>query len=91
MARNKFDIDERLETPFSLKHLKRSMVYVKKHSRRMILATVLTMLGSVAALFTPKLLQYALDVAIPNKDKVMLVVASAAVALLPCAEHLAHP
>lgn len=82
MARNKFDIDERLETPFSLKHLKRSMVYVKKHSRRMILATVLTMLGSVAALFTPKLLQYALDVAIPNKDKVMLVVASAAVALL---------
>ena len=29
MARNKFDVDERLETPFDFKHFKRAMVYVK--------------------------------------------------------------
>ena len=31
MARNKFDIDETLETPFSLKHLVRASVYILKH------------------------------------------------------------
>ena len=28
MARNKFDVDERLETPFDFRHLKRVGVYI---------------------------------------------------------------
>ena len=31
MARNKFDVDERLETPFDFRHLKRVGVYIGKH------------------------------------------------------------
>ena len=31
MARNKFDVDEVLETPFDIRHLKRSLVYAAKY------------------------------------------------------------
>ena len=34
MARNRFDIDETLETPFSFEHLKRAGVYIKKHKKK---------------------------------------------------------
>jgi len=33
MARNKYDIDETLETPFNIAHLKRSFIYMKKHKK----------------------------------------------------------
>lgn len=42
MARNKFDVDENLESPFSFAHLKRAMKYVKKHAFKMVLALVLS-------------------------------------------------
>ena len=35
MARNKFDVDERLETPFDFRHLKRVGVYIGKHKWKM--------------------------------------------------------
>ena len=72
MARNKFDVDENLESPFSFQHLKRAMKYVKKHAFKMILALVLSAISSVVALFGPKIMQWALDDAVPNKDMVML-------------------
>ena len=31
MARNKFDVDERLESPFRWKHLKRAGKYIARH------------------------------------------------------------
>ena len=36
MARNKYDVDEQLETPFDFTHLKRSFVYIKKYKNKMI-------------------------------------------------------
>ena len=33
MARNKFDVDEVLETPFDIRHLKRSLVYAAKYKK----------------------------------------------------------
>ena len=30
MARNKFDVDENLESPFNIVHLKRAFKYIKK-------------------------------------------------------------
>lgn len=36
MARNKFDIDEELETAFSAAHLKRILVYVKPYQNLFI-------------------------------------------------------
>lgn len=34
MARNKFDVDEELESPFSFIQLKRLMVYLKPYKKR---------------------------------------------------------
>ena len=31
MARNKFDVDEKLETPFQWKHFKRAGKYIARH------------------------------------------------------------
>ena len=45
MARNKFDQDETLETPFSFSHLKRAGKYIKRHARRMITALTLSAHG----------------------------------------------
>lgn len=68
MARNKFDVDETLESPFSFKHLKRAMKYVRRHSFQMLLALALSGIASVVALFGPKIMQYTLDDVVPNKD-----------------------
>ena len=68
MARNKYDVDETLETPFSLEHLKRSLVYVKKQKKRMLQAVFLSILASLCSLCSPLIIQYALDHSIPNKN-----------------------
>ena len=72
MARNKFDVDERLETPFQWKHLKRAGAYIGRHKFQMIAALLLSALASVASLFIPKLTQWVLDDAVPNKDTAMI-------------------
>ena len=64
MARNKFDVDERLETPFDFKHFKRAMVYVKRYKWKMILALSLSAISAIVALIGPLLTKEAVDVAI---------------------------
>ena len=66
--RNKFDVDEELESPFDFGHLKRAMKYISRHKKWMIFALFLSMVASVAGLLGPKLLQITLDEAVPNKD-----------------------
>ena len=68
MARNKFDVDETLESPFSFKHLKRAMKYIGKHRSRMLLALFLSAMASISSLFVPKLMEWVLDDAVPNRD-----------------------
>ena len=68
MARNKYDVDEQLETPFDFGHLKRSFVYVKRYRGKMILSLLLSILAAVLALMGPLITQRALDVTIPDKD-----------------------
>ena len=68
MARNKYDIDEVLETPFDFTHLKRAMVYIKKYKNKMILSLVLSVICTVSGLFGPLITQYALDYSIPEKN-----------------------
>lgn len=72
MARNKFDVDEVLESPFDVKHLKRTIDYIKKHWIKMLLALILSACASVSSLFLPKITQWVLDEAVPAKDTVML-------------------
>lgn len=73
MARNRFDIDENLETPFSMKHLKRAGKYIGKHKKKMILSILYSVLSAISALMGPLLVRQAIDVAIPAKDVKMLI------------------
>ena len=61
MARNKFDVDEVLETPFDIRHLKRSLVYAAKYKKRIAAALILSALGSVIGLLSPMIVQNAID------------------------------
>lgn len=76
MARNKFDIDETLETPFSLQHLKRAGKYIKRHKNKMIISLILSALSAICALLCPLFVQEGIDVAVPNKDVGYLVLLS---------------
>lgn len=72
MARNKFDVDESLESPFDLRHLKRAFKYIGKHKVKMLLALLLSACASVAGLFVPKITQWVMDDVVPNQDTAML-------------------
>ena len=48
MARNKYDIDEKLEAEFNVQHLKRLLRYVKPTSGEMAVALLLMIATSVA-------------------------------------------
>ena len=72
MARNKFDVDESLESPFDLGHLKRAFKYISRHKVKMLLSLLLSACASVAGLFVPKITQWVMDEAVPNKDMAML-------------------
>ena len=76
MARNKFDVDERLETPFDFSHFKRAMVYVKRYKWKMILAFSLSAISAIIALIGPLLTKEAVDVAIPNGNIPYIVLLS---------------
>ncbi|WP_099204388.1 ABC transporter ATP-binding protein [Scatolibacter rhodanostii] len=80
MARNRFDVDERLESPFNIKHLMRAGVYLKNYSGKMILSLVLSLLSAITGLLGPLMVQRALNVAVPEKDVKQLILL--AVALL---------
>lgn len=66
MARNKYDVDEQLETPFDFSHLKRSFVYIKRYRAKMLTALVLSILAAVSGLTGPLITQRALDKTIPQ-------------------------
>lgn len=68
MARNKYDIDEELETPFDFRHLKRSFLYIKKYKGKMLGAFILSVAAVIAGLIAPLLTQKALDETIPDGD-----------------------
>lgn len=70
--RNTYKEDEVLETPFEFRHLLRALVYVKRYMKKMIFALILSALGGIAALFSPMIMQHALDIAIPADDRPLL-------------------
>lgn len=68
MARNKFDVDEELETGFNKDHLKRLLKYMKPYSRKIGVSVSLMLLSSCASLMGPYLIKIALDDIIPTGD-----------------------
>lgn len=73
MARNRYDVDEVLETPFDFAHLKRSFVYIKKYKGKMITSLALSVFAAISGLLGPLITQYALDNTIPQKNMGQLV------------------
>lgn len=61
MARNKYDIDEVLETPFDIRHLKRSLKYAAKYKGRIAAALLLSTLAAVIGLLSPLIVKNAVD------------------------------
>ena len=77
MARNKFDVDEELESPFDIRHFKRALKYVGKYKRQVIISMVLSIFAAVIGLLAPLITQRALDVTIPQGNKTELIILSA--------------
>ena len=73
MARNKFDVDETLESPFQWKHLKRAFRYISRHRFQMLGALGLSVLASICTLYTPKIMSKVLDEVVPAGDVQTLV------------------
>lgn len=72
MQRNTYKQDEKLEEPFNIRHLLRASTYIKKYLKYMILALFLSGLGGALGYLSPMIIQRALDVAVPEKDKNLL-------------------
>lgn len=68
MARNKYDIDETLQTEFNISHLKRLASYIRPYGKDMALVIFLMTISSALGMLTPRILMKILDVYIPNKD-----------------------
>ena len=74
MARNKFDVDESLESPFDAGHLKRVIHYIGRHKWKMLLALLLSAVASVIGLLSPKITEYVINTIVPGRDVPMLLV-----------------
>ncbi len=68
MARNKFDIDEELDTKFDFKQLKRMFGYLKPFKFKVAFTVLLMLAASALALLGPYLVKVAIDSKIPEKD-----------------------
>lgn len=81
MARNKYDIDENLESPFRLTHFQRALVYVKKYRAKMIAALLFSIIASIIGLCGPLIIRYAMGEAVPEKNLKLLLLLSGILAL----------
>jgi len=77
MARNKYDVDEQLETPFDIRHFKRALKYVAKYKKQVAVSMVLSIFAAVIGLIAPLITQRALDVSIPSGNKAELIMLAA--------------
>lgn len=77
MARNKFDIDEELESRFDFKQVKRLLSYIVPYKWKVVSTVLLMLAASGVALLGPLLVKIAIDDKIPNRDFTGLVLLTA--------------
>lgn len=65
MARNRYDVDEKLNKEFNMESVKRLGQYIKPYSHKMILALILRITASSASMLTPVFLMKIIDDYIP--------------------------
>lgn len=68
MARNKYDIDETLQSEFNFEQLKRLYSYIKPHRKEMYFTVLLMIISSALGMFTPRILMKIMDDYIPDKN-----------------------
>lgn len=79
MARNKYNVDETLESKFDASQLMRSMVYMKRYKQLFAAAFCFSMVSIICGLLLPLFTQNAIDEYIPNKAVKSLIVAGIAI------------
>ncbi|MGB4659480.1 MAG: ABC transporter ATP-binding protein [Mobilitalea sp.] len=68
MARNKYDIDETLQSEFDFSQIKRLATYITPYRKDMIITIVLMTISSALGMLTPVFLMKIMDDYIPNSD-----------------------
>jgi len=68
MARNKYDIDEKLESEFNINHLKRLAGYVLPYKKQMFITVIIMFVSSFMSMLGPMFLQKVMDDMIPEKN-----------------------
>ncbi len=66
--RNKYDVDESLDSPFSLRHFSKSVKYIKSHSKELVLALIFSIIAILAGLTFPSMLRIITDKFVPEKN-----------------------
>lgn len=82
MARNKYDIDETLQSEFSFDQLKRLYTYIKPHRKDMIFTILLMVISSGLSMFTPRILMTIMDDYIPSGNIRGIVIISLVLLLI---------
>ena len=81
MARNKCDVDERLESPFQWKHLKRAGKYIGRHKYKMLLALGLSQKQAVLVLYGVSAIGGLIGLWIPSSTPLVRVLCMIAILL----------
>lgn len=74
MARNKYDIDETLQSEFNIKHLKRLGHYISPYRKDMVVTILLMVTSSALGMLVPLFFMKIIDDFIPNKSVAGIVV-----------------
>ncbi|MDR2402425.1 MAG: ABC transporter ATP-binding protein/permease [Spirochaetaceae bacterium] len=72
-SRNRYDVDEYLDEKVSLFNIKRCISYITGAKSHLNAALLLSILGNIIGLSGPLFVQYAMDVAVPNKNTGLLL------------------
>lgn len=62
MARNRYDVDESLETPFNLSNFKRCGKYIRHSSKLLIIGTILSLINTILGLMGPIFVKWVVDI-----------------------------
>jgi len=73
LARNKFNVDEELETEFNWSHYKRIGAYIKPYKKALFITLLIILTANVAGMLGPFFTKIAIDEIIPNKDISLLI------------------
>ena len=82
MARNKYNVDETLETEFNIQHLKRSFVYIKRYKKWFFGAFFFSMISIICGLVMPLFTAHAIDEQIPARDIKGLIIAGVSIVII---------